>query len=383
MRILDLHFLRPASICLVLVFSLFVSSCINDKEKYPADYDNIPELVSIQFNKEDDRDLSISDLFTHVSLIPLDNTDSAYIHPGVPIRLAISNDSFFILEKGNREEVFVFNKDGSFQRCLNHKGRGPGEYLIPTDILINHYSQSLDVLTVDGKIISYSLDNLEFQNEILLNNRNSLYDNFILINNHKYVLYSRDSFNLSVLDSRNNSHTIIDYKIPTWLQLSVYSVKRSSNPLLAPTKEKHPLFFEGWSGILLSIDIDSSATTPYMKFDFGKNNLSITKLEPNKDAFYYYNFMKNNTFRFVGPFTSVLSINSKYYINYIFKGIYYTLIYDCISNKYDVIDFTKEGLSIPIGYSDGESLYEIADPKFLSSFVNESVLDDNNQLNLP
>ena len=78
--------------------------------------------------------LDISPLIDSVVLIPLEATDQSLI--GNIDKIICTDDRFYILDKRTSKNLFVFDHQGKFIRCIGQAGRGPGEYLEPSDFVV-------------------------------------------------------------------------------------------------------------------------------------------------------------------------------------------------------------------------------------------------------
>ena len=79
-----------------------------------------------------------------------------------------SEGNIYILETKIRE-VRIFNKKGEFIRSVARKGQGPGELILPTDILVDDKNKMIYITDRKGKKISKYHLNGEFDSDIKTN----------------------------------------------------------------------------------------------------------------------------------------------------------------------------------------------------------------------
>src|SRR5690606_4223667 len=107
-----------------------------------------------------------SDLFDSVSIIPLETNERCLI--GKIDKVLYHNNMILILDKIVAKSVFMFDKHGGFVRKIGKIGRGPGEYISPTEMVINPYAD--EILIYDNAkavIMAYGWDG-EFRHETKL-----------------------------------------------------------------------------------------------------------------------------------------------------------------------------------------------------------------------
>lgn len=85
----------------------------------------------------------------------LETSDECLI--GEVSKLSFRNDKYYILDRHRRKALFVFDKDGKFRNCIGRRGRGPGEFIEPTDFIVS--DSTVMVFDMFGhKFLCYDLD---------------------------------------------------------------------------------------------------------------------------------------------------------------------------------------------------------------------------------
>jgi hypothetical protein len=98
--------------------------------------------------------VSLFDYFRSIELIPLE-TSSNVLMKSIS-RLVDHQGRYYALDKP-QAIVFVFDRDGNCLFKIDKKGKGPGEYSSIEDILINPFTDRLEILTAYGFVHEYDL----------------------------------------------------------------------------------------------------------------------------------------------------------------------------------------------------------------------------------
>ncbi len=73
---------------------------------------------------------------------------------GIPMNVSSFEDGSFILHENNVESVKLFSEDGTLEKVISQRGRGPGEFLDIDNIKVNN---SGDILVLDHKQLRISM----------------------------------------------------------------------------------------------------------------------------------------------------------------------------------------------------------------------------------
>lgn len=98
--------------------------------------------IRVETNKA--RDMLLSDFATQITYLKLESS-SQCLFSSVD-KLIINKFGIFILDKYNSRKVFHFGSDGHFIRSIGTAGQGSGEYILPSDFLINENSQQIEII---------------------------------------------------------------------------------------------------------------------------------------------------------------------------------------------------------------------------------------------
>ena len=150
----------------IVVIMFFCSACIRSKAPAVADavqaeiftedsveyYPIRDNRISVDLNKP--REASLFDYFSHIEVIPLETRRDVLI--GARSKVIYHIDRYYVLCE-QQNAVLVFDDDGMFVYKIDKRGRGPGEYNLLYDIIINPMTGNLDLLDPWGYILSYDL----------------------------------------------------------------------------------------------------------------------------------------------------------------------------------------------------------------------------------
>lgn len=134
----------------VLFFLLF--SC---KSELPKVSSNTSDAIIV--DELNPQSTVIADsILQEIDYVYLENTNDAII--GNISELLVTNDYLIILDIYNTSSILIFTRSGKFINKIHRPGKGPGEYLQPTDIAFDYSTGELLLLNeYPSKIIRYNL----------------------------------------------------------------------------------------------------------------------------------------------------------------------------------------------------------------------------------
>ncbi len=164
----------------VIIVAFIMVSCKNRTEyKSDLDYTKIPAYDIKECNI-----LKYSTIFDTIKFVKLETNDACLI--GRIDKLIHYKSKFLILDKHIAKSIYVFDNEGKFIQKVGAIGRGPGQYIEPSFLTINYYSDEIMVFdNFSKKIISYDWDG-KFLNMLKIENR---FDEFSAIGSDKIALY--------------------------------------------------------------------------------------------------------------------------------------------------------------------------------------------------
>lgn len=169
------------NVCFVLITAICCSDAKNKKNtnklsEIELKYSNLitstiksDDLLSIDIDKLENKIYRLSELFSSIKYIPLETKKESLI--GRIRHIELINDTIYILDASSSKCLFIFSLDGKFIRRIGEVGRGPGEFISPSDFTIdvkNHeiyiidsYIQKINIYSTSGKfkrMIKYKAD---------------------------------------------------------------------------------------------------------------------------------------------------------------------------------------------------------------------------------
>jgi hypothetical protein len=158
--------------------------CILPLILYACNGDKTKDADTIDFSKLEQKELIIDDHFDVKKIVPLETTTESNI---VYISKVFSSDHNIIILDNFGNAILFFDADGNFISKISRIGRGPGEYINLSDMMVDFENEEIRVL--DGcdtkKMITYSFTG-EFLSE---RGVNMCADSFYRLNDGSYVFY--------------------------------------------------------------------------------------------------------------------------------------------------------------------------------------------------
>jgi hypothetical protein len=180
----------------IILLSFFIATvCVSCKNKELAkDY----PILKIDLQEQS---VSILDVFKSVNIIPLETTrESVFQYPS---KIEIRDETIFVFDR-SQSSLLMFRMDGRYIDKIHKVGRGPGEYLMACDFLLNNYFDEIRLLDPTGSIYIYDI-NGNFINKEELPVPPYNYHNLEMLDNSTYITWSREDFG-------NNGVNIINAK---------------------------------------------------------------------------------------------------------------------------------------------------------------------------
>lgn len=131
---------------LIIGLALLFSSCIDKVQE-----ENF-ELETVVIDLDKCSKGQIADIFNKIEIVPLETSDSILVSK---VRNIYTADSYYIImeQKGT---IHLFDKKGKYiSNSSKVMGEGPQDYSIVVDVVYNRYTNSIDILSPYGEILSY------------------------------------------------------------------------------------------------------------------------------------------------------------------------------------------------------------------------------------
>jgi hypothetical protein len=136
----------------VSFFLLPLLGCGNAGTVTVANVEDVVYQIDVKDCLDHASQKKVSDLTDSLRYVELKTPRSLPI--GVVTNIVISDEYIFVASK---RDVYQFNLQGDYVRQIGHRGKGPGEYLTVTDILIDENRKRIDIFSVNTQY-SYSFD---------------------------------------------------------------------------------------------------------------------------------------------------------------------------------------------------------------------------------
>lgn len=328
--------------------------------------------ISIDINEE--KTLSLDDIFSSIEIIPLETSDSVVMDVSLR-QMHVSNGSFY-LWVGNDEQIWEFDKDGRFLRTINHYGSGPGEYTLFTGFNISRFDRNVEILSL-GSIYQYDSLGTHFKRAIPINyKRTRAFHDFIELTPTKYLLMSESKPGNKMLwyDADKQEVYAENYNIPKFIFFNT-PYHHTWSPFYVYNDTVH--FVQAYNGDVFTIDTIGNLTLKY-HFDFGRYNFDISDL-PEKDIKYYIRHKATEGANYANRFITY-GENSHYYIcGFSFKNRFYQLVLNKKTKEVFTFQQYKEGCYAFPMYMDEEALYTCLMPMELNHTLNPGILSATEQ----
>lgn len=323
------------------------------------------DSTSIAVNLNEYSKISVFDIFSKISVIPLE-TDSNSVIEQIS-RVIPHNNRYYILDR-KQSAVLIFDSNGNFEKKIRRVGVGPGEYSLLYDFNINPFTNELELLNPRGELLSYTLDG-EFISSLNIPMRNA--SKFLPITEDMIIFYTSYEEEKLHYYSRSQDKIIKkEFHFPETI-LSTPLISHNSSPF--SQYGDHTIFFMGFSNNIY--DIDTSGLRFRFRWDFGEHNFDYRDLPEGKDPMYYLALLKNGNKAF--SFYSYQENQGIIMTRFIFDKQWITLIYDKTKRDYTVVKrFTEDIVFPPFPVLNEEGILGYEDSMSAHLLVNESVVDE-------
>lgn len=313
---------------LVLLILLFMMS------SYSCNIKNEDEKeITIYVEIENTDEVTFSDLFSHVELIPLETNEESLIRE---IRkLVVYEDQFYILDY-KKAEILRFDANGKFLYKISDRGEGPEEYVNIGDFEIDEKGKTIMLLSaVNNSIYEYDIDGL-FKNKYELPEIKGAYKCFKSLNNDTIAFFTFDYNNRIKFYSKSKGQIIKE------------SLSEKENIMDSFSYNEFPYsnyLHRASSNILLLIENDCTISNGYI-WDFGLLNNTkrqIENIEKISLSDLQANFYKLINSELINQIIILHGGNSKYFYAQIWrKGKHINIFHNKVENKNFVFSKTAE-----------------------------------------
>lgn len=300
-----------------LFIALFLLSC--SKEKNSSEYHIKVPVTKVQQAKT-------SDFISDFKAVKLEFTDNSMLHS---VRKIIRhNNLLYILDTFGAKCVLVYDMSGNFIRKIGSFGRGPGQFTLPQDFLIDKNTNEIEIIA-NKKIIYFSPEGKHLRQITLefsgINFRKIGKEYFIAIigpEDFKVVCTDENGkIKKRFLPTNNNYESGVAFNC---------FMPQESNELLFRPRDRDTIY-----------SVSSTSAVPHAIVDFGNYKLKLDeflKLDRSQKAKYYKGGANENQC----IINNYLENNQYIQVVYNMSGSYYYYIQNKFSGNF--VHFKKNDL---------------------------------------
>lgn len=336
---------------LLLLSAVILSDCARNRGT--ADYVKQVDLLDVT-------EPSLKDYFKKVETIPLENKDSAYLNNSCLISNVLAEGQLYVLDRANHA-VVVFGLDGSWKETICKFGRGPGEYLMPSDLAFNEEFHSLDILEATGTIISYELEPPHAMlRRIEIPDLRAVHY-FIPFGAGYYLFSSYEDSAVNYLDNGTGELVAVS-GIPSVERNERAGYHISGNPFYIHDEKLY--YVNGADGEIFRIEGDKAE--PVWAWDFGRYSFNPDRIDPEADVSVDILYAVSTSM--AGPVLRTQETERYIFANVLFMKQDWNVVLDKETGETNVFSKMKEGMVFyPGKYYDG-ALYALWPPEVVSVY---------------
>ncbi|MDC1106576.1 6-bladed beta-propeller [Prolixibacteraceae bacterium] len=250
---------------LMVIASFVFGGCSQEK---------IGEYRSVYVNTSD---IKYKSLLNQGEFIVLETGENSVI--GNIDKLLCFNNKIYILDREITKSIFIYDQTGKLISKISNQGKGPGEYLMPDDFIVDEQTGQVWILDMDqSKVLCF--EGSVFKREMLVENEFCFFEktgeNIIGIND--YCMNENDCFGVLAFDSE----LTVKRKFAPFER----NDERISWDLQKPLYKNHNGIYitEAFSNVIYRIDHQLNYS-PYLTIDFGKDGFEVDKNKVSRDEF--------------------------------------------------------------------------------------------------
>lgn len=167
-------------VCLIILANACKS---NQKKDIDSNENKTPIIIDIDIRSFENSPISF---FDKIEIIPLETNDLSIVGNINYIKF-VDNRYYIIVDKQHIVSIFDYNGKyiSNSKKCY---GKGPKEYYTLLDIDFNRFTDCFDLLSYDGKIISYD-EGFNFKHDVKIKSKvNVKYDGLMPVGESMYLL---------------------------------------------------------------------------------------------------------------------------------------------------------------------------------------------------
>jgi hypothetical protein len=320
---------------------------------------------------------SLNFFFSEIEVIRLQQSVGSYLNYPF-IKYKIFDSTLYFLDL-RRHEILLFNLEGIFIKKINHLGNGPGEYNMICDFGINRFSQNLELLTPQGKLLIYDKTGEHFLEYINISEFVSAVHNFANLTNDIYVFYSEYAEKKILYYSKKSKSSVnSEYSLPSFIAYTHFNHYMTPFIMFSDTLR----FYEAHNGMIHNFNPEKYIMEDFLQWDFGKYNFKLEKIPKNESESFYRNIASNIGMKYVTPFIHCVENDRFIIARTKFRNKFYTIIYDKKRKQNFAFNLLEEGVQINAEVELNGSFYSCIMLEDISLLLNNKIIGESRYINL-
>ena len=144
----------------ITILTICLFRCIGCERYSLTDIHISKKTQTIDVNVSKDNFLEIMPLVNNYRFTPLEISNKCII--GEINKIIYVGDKYYILDRRQQKQIYVFDPDGKYLMSIGRRGRGPGEYIEPTDFYVTNnniavfdqYAHKINYYDLNGEFIN-------------------------------------------------------------------------------------------------------------------------------------------------------------------------------------------------------------------------------------
>ena len=199
---------------IIVLYLFLICACKEEK----VDYGTPLNTISFSFEKDKAEFDDLLNLIDSIQVVKLETNEDCLI--GMVSKIMFDEDYLYVLDEGISEALFKYTRSGKFVQKIGNKGRGPGEYIRPTDffllddqlVLLDGYSAKVIFFSKTGDFVK------EFSTNTMAEKFGKIDANhFAMFNLNETSIFSLSDYNIVIIDDKGNTIKRL-MKIPSYIK---------------------------------------------------------------------------------------------------------------------------------------------------------------------
>ena len=171
-------------------FCLVLLSCSHSKD-----------VIVVQYIDSSGADFLSSPCFVDFEIIPLQGAESPLLGPIV--NMIVKNNTYYISDPLRSGKVYLYHSNGNYLNSVGEMGRGPNEYLILSDLIVEEDGNITVYSSYQGMLFTYTPQGL-FLESTEFDFKSANYNRIKGFNYHYLGEGSGMPYQLYIFDNQNN-----------------------------------------------------------------------------------------------------------------------------------------------------------------------------------